>query len=329
MSPILIRPVREQIEHDRIIRVLHARLRSDFDVEANLGDEKRAALRIGQRTHHPDLVLTAPGAPRKIQAVVEVETGESVNHLEAMAEWAHFGRTKARFSLYVPVSTVDIARRLVSDHGIAVAELWSYATVGDHVHFWLVQATGEGAPAPGTEFKVPVDGGYAPPPPEPEVAPAPEAAVAAAPPKGKPKPASAEQGAGTAPAAKPAKPVKPAKPAGPAGPAHQKPHEKPHEKPAPKPAAKPAPKPAPTKARTTAKPAKPAPKPARPVKPAASAKAAASSRSSNAKKAVKKTVPKATPKRPAKPAAKPAAKKATVKKKPSAKPSRSAKSRRH
>ena len=36
---------------------------------------------------YPDLVLYSPERGRKLQGTVEVETGESVNTLEAMAEW--------------------------------------------------------------------------------------------------------------------------------------------------------------------------------------------------------------------------------------------------
>lgn len=200
MSPILIRPVREQFEHDRIIRILQARFRLTFDVEANLGDDHKASLRIGQRIHYPDLVLTARGAPRKVQGVIEVETGESVNYLEAMAQWAHFGRSKALFQLYVPVGNVDVTKRLIGDHAIAVSELWSYAHAGDSVHFWLVQSSGDaGSPAVGTQIVAPIDGGYvapaapaaptAPEPPAVAVAPkavaAPKAATGAPQPKGK------------------------------------------------------------------------------------------------------------------------------------------------
>lgn len=145
MSPILIRPVREQIEHDRIIRVLQARLRREFAVEANLGDERRVPVRVGEQVFYPDLVLTATGSSRKVQAIIEVETTESVNHLEAMAEWAHFGKARAPFHLYVPAGLIDIARRLIETYQISIAQLWSYSPVGDQVHFWLVSGDGDGA----------------------------------------------------------------------------------------------------------------------------------------------------------------------------------------
>ena len=36
MSPILVRPVREQLEHDRIIRLLQVRLKRKGEVVANI-----------------------------------------------------------------------------------------------------------------------------------------------------------------------------------------------------------------------------------------------------------------------------------------------------
>ena len=69
---------------------------------------------------------------------VEVETAESVNHLEAMAQWAHLGRARAPFHLYVPAGSVDIARRLAAENQVNVAEIWSYHTIGDQTRFTLV-----------------------------------------------------------------------------------------------------------------------------------------------------------------------------------------------
>ena len=138
MSPILVRPVREQLEHDRIIRLLQVKLKRRHDVAANLGQEQTASVKTATGEAFPDLVLTSQDRSRRVEAVVEVETGESVNHLEAMAQWAHFGRLKPAFHLYVPAATVDIARRLLAENQVQVAELWSYHTIGDQTRFTLV-----------------------------------------------------------------------------------------------------------------------------------------------------------------------------------------------
>jgi hypothetical protein len=139
VSPILVRPVREQLEHDRIIRLVQARSRRRYEVGINPGAEQNAAVGSGPRAVYPDVVLYSSDRGRKLQGIVEVETGESVNHLEALAQWAHFARLKVPFHLYVPAATIDVARRLSSDHQIAVAELWIYDSIGDQVRFTLAQ----------------------------------------------------------------------------------------------------------------------------------------------------------------------------------------------
>lgn len=146
MSPILIRPVREQLEHDRIIRILQARLRRRFEVAINIGPEQTALVRIGRVAFYPDLVLTSTGRGHKLAGIVEVETGESVNHLEAMAQWVQFARARVPFSLYVPSGSADIARRLCADKQVTAVDVWTYHTIGSQVRFMLVHR----APAPTT-----------------------------------------------------------------------------------------------------------------------------------------------------------------------------------
>jgi hypothetical protein len=138
VSPILIRPVREQLEHDRIIRLLQNRLRRRYEVAINPGADQTAPIRVGRLILFPDLLLTSTGRARRPAGLVEVETTESVNNLEAMAQWAHFGRTRLAFSLYVPAGSVEIARRLCADNHVTVAEIWSYHNVGGQVRFTLV-----------------------------------------------------------------------------------------------------------------------------------------------------------------------------------------------
>jgi len=135
VSPILVRPVREQLEHDRVIRLLHPRYKRRFAVGINLGGEQTAPVGVGPDAQYPDLVLTTTGAGRKLAGVVEVETGESVNQLEAMAQWARLGRLPVEFALYVPAATVAVTRRLCADHHVGVTEIWSYHTVADQVRF--------------------------------------------------------------------------------------------------------------------------------------------------------------------------------------------------
>jgi hypothetical protein len=139
VSPILVRPVREQLEHDRIIRLLHGKSRRRFDAGMNPGAEQNSPVGTGPTAVFPDLVLHSAERGRRLEVVVEVETGESVNHLEALAEWAHFSKLRAAFHLYVPSGMVDVARRLCEDNQIPVTEVWSYHSIGDDVRFTLIQ----------------------------------------------------------------------------------------------------------------------------------------------------------------------------------------------
>jgi len=148
LSPILVRPVREQLEHDRVIRLLQAKLKRKHDVAINLGDEQTAGLKIGPGLMFPDLVLSSQDKSHKLEGLIEVETGESVNHLEAMAQWAHFGRARAPFYLYVPAAAVDIAKRLCVENQVTVTEIWSYHALGDQTRFTMVQRSNAPIPKP-------------------------------------------------------------------------------------------------------------------------------------------------------------------------------------
>jgi hypothetical protein len=153
LSPILVRPVREQLEHDRVIRLLQADLaKKKVEVGINPGAEQNAAVGGGSRREFPDAVLYSTDKGKKLIAVVEVETAESVNHLEAMSQWAHLARLKVPFHLYVPTASVDVARRLSQDHAIQVTEIWSYHQVGEQFRFTLIYPPprGRAAGAPRT-----------------------------------------------------------------------------------------------------------------------------------------------------------------------------------
>jgi hypothetical protein len=114
----------------------------------NPGNEQNTPVGVGPSALYPDLVLMAPDRGHRLQSVVEVETGESVNHLEALSQWAHFGRLRAAFHLYVPANMVDVARRLCEDNHIHVAEICSYHLVGDEPRFTVVYRNREAPPVP-------------------------------------------------------------------------------------------------------------------------------------------------------------------------------------
>jgi hypothetical protein len=144
---ILVRPVREQLEHDRLIRLLQVKLRRKFDAGINPGAEQNVPVGSGASAVYPDLVLWSLDRGRRLQGVVEVETGESVNHLEALAQWVHLAKLRASFQLYVPAAMVDVARRLCEDNHVNANEIWSYNSIGDQVRFTLVHRSRETAPS--------------------------------------------------------------------------------------------------------------------------------------------------------------------------------------
>lgn len=135
MSPILLRPIREQFEHDRVIRQLQGRWRRRYAVGINPGAEQTAPIRIASQQVYPDLVLSSTDRGRRIHTIVEVETAESVNHLEALAQWARLAKARGAFHLYVPAGAADVARRLCEDNRINVAEIWTYYSVGSQIRF--------------------------------------------------------------------------------------------------------------------------------------------------------------------------------------------------
>jgi len=146
LSPILVRPVREQLEHDRVIRLLQAKYKRKFEVAINPGHEQTMPVTVGTSPWYPDLVLQSTDRSRRLLGTVEVETAESVNNLEAMSQWAAFSKLRAPFHLYVPASNIDTAKRLCADLQIAAAELWAYNAFGDQMRFTLVQRSATSRP---------------------------------------------------------------------------------------------------------------------------------------------------------------------------------------
>ncbi len=158
MSPILVRPVREQLEHDRVIRLLQAKFRRRFDAGINPGAEQNVPVSAGPSAVFPDVVLTSLDRGRKIEALIEVETVESVNNLEALAEWGPYGRLRPAFHLYVPASMAEVAKRLCTDFNVPVTEIFSYHWIGDEMRFLSVYKAPASpkAPARPASAKAPV-----------------------------------------------------------------------------------------------------------------------------------------------------------------------------
>lgn len=223
MSPILTRPVREQLEHDRVIRLLQARYKRKTEVIINPGSEQNQSVTVDNLVVFPDLLIFAEGG-KKLIGTVEVETGESVNALEARAEWGVFCKLKVPMYLYVPPTSVDTARRLIAEYNIPVAEVWSFLTTYDQVRFTMIYRSPDApvvkiSATPEKPAAKPAAKAAAKPAAKPAAKaakPAPKAAAAKAKPAAKPaakKPAAAKAKAKPAKASKPAAKKKPAKPA--------------------------------------------------------------------------------------------------------------------
>ncbi len=239
MTPIFVRPVREQLEHDRLIRFLQARYKRKFDVAFNVGDQQLGAVKLGVNIFYPDIILMTG---KKLAGLVEVETAESTNNLEAMAQWTHFSRARVPFHLYVPVLAVDAARRLCDANQVAVTELWTYRAVNDQfdlvrvsLDLGAVKSGNKLAPKVILRMPDPVKVEPPPPPPPPPPVIKPVVAVPAKPvaPVKKPLIVPAKPVQAVKPAAKPAKAANVVKP-----PKASKPASKPVAKSARKTAAK-------------------------------------------------------------------------------------------
>ena len=134
--------MREQLEHDRVIRLLQAKYKRKFDVAINPGNERTAPVGPPAAPWYPDLVLQSGERTKKLVGVVEVETAESLNNLEAMSQWVTFSKLRVPFHLYVPAAGIDSARRLCTDLQIQAAEMWAYHSIGEQIRFTLVSRTG-------------------------------------------------------------------------------------------------------------------------------------------------------------------------------------------
>jgi hypothetical protein len=154
VSPILTRPIREQLEHDRIIRQLQARYKRKHEVVINPGPEQNHAVMVGELAVYPDLLLYSQERGRRLEGTIEVETGESVNQLEALAEWGVFSKLKAPFYLYVPPQAIDSARRICEEQQFPVAEIWTYHLSLDQVRFTQVYRSPNAPKSPAATGRV-------------------------------------------------------------------------------------------------------------------------------------------------------------------------------
>ena len=147
MSPILVRPVREQLEHDRIIRLLQSKLRRKYEAGMNPGAEQNGCGRVGARGGLSGRrAACRRSAGRKLR---RSSRSKPASRSIISKRWRN-GRTSRdcarRSTCTCPSGMVDVARRLCEDNQIQVSEIWSYHTVGDEVRFTLVHRSREVPP---------------------------------------------------------------------------------------------------------------------------------------------------------------------------------------
>ena len=81
------------------------------------GNEQNQSVTVGELVVFPDLLLFAEGG-RRLLATVEVETGESVNAIEARAEWGVYSKLKVPLHLYVPPASRRCRQALCAEYQI-------------------------------------------------------------------------------------------------------------------------------------------------------------------------------------------------------------------
>ena len=81
---------------------------------------------------YPDVVLTSPDRGRRVHAVIEVEYHRVHQSPRSHGAMGIFWTPSASLPFVrFPAGAVDVAKRLCSDNGVAVAEIQSYHLVGD------------------------------------------------------------------------------------------------------------------------------------------------------------------------------------------------------
>lgn len=102
-----------QNEHDSVIQAAYNNLdKTDHTVYTNPNQQKNTSIN-GQ---YPDIIIT-PKNDNTVKFVIEVETAESVNNVEA-AQWKSYSQLGGTFYLLVPQLSRNAAEQICLQNGI-------------------------------------------------------------------------------------------------------------------------------------------------------------------------------------------------------------------
>ena len=124
------RDPKNQQEHDTLLEMISRRIKiPTWTLVTNPGDHQNAGVpyptEAGQALAYPDLVMHEKFT-RKLAAVGEVETADSVTEAEADGEWALYASLAPRFFLYVPAELEPEARALLRRRRLRPEGLFLY-----------------------------------------------------------------------------------------------------------------------------------------------------------------------------------------------------------
>jgi hypothetical protein len=125
-----VRDEKNQQEHDTLLEMITRKIKiPTWTLVTNPGAQENAGVAYptaaGQALAYPDIVVHEKFT-RKLAAVGEVETTETVTEAEAKEEWALFSNLAPRFFLYVPAELAPEARDLLRRHRIRPEGLFLY-----------------------------------------------------------------------------------------------------------------------------------------------------------------------------------------------------------
>lgn len=119
----------EQTQHDKVIEEsakTYLRVTTENNIYTNPGQLKRFSV----KDKFPDLIVKLSDGRVIIE---EIETESSVNQQE-LRQWVEFAELGYDFTLVVPFSKLEQARKLIQ--GISNIKLQAYSIMGDQIH-WI------------------------------------------------------------------------------------------------------------------------------------------------------------------------------------------------